>query len=48
MTIPAPLLRVENLQKRFVHEGQRLDVLRGVNLEVQAGEMLAEIGRAHV
>jgi lipoprotein-releasing system ATP-binding protein len=44
MTTPAPLLRVENLQKRFVHEGQRLDVLRGVNLEVQAGEMLAVVG----
>lgn len=44
MNTPAPLLKIENLQKRFLHEGQRLDVLRGVNLEVQAGEMLAVVG----
>ncbi|MCB9667663.1 MAG: ABC transporter ATP-binding protein [Myxococcales bacterium] len=39
-----PLLNVQNLKKHFVHEGNRLEVLRGIDLRVQAGEMLAVVG----
>ncbi len=44
MTPHSPLLKVERLQKHFIHEGQQLQVLRGIDLEVQPGEMLAVIG----
>jgi lipoprotein-releasing system ATP-binding protein len=39
-----PVLACENVQKHFVEAGQRLEVLRGVELQVQAGETLAIIG----
>jgi lipoprotein-releasing system ATP-binding protein len=39
-----PILACENVQKHFVEAGQRLEVLRGVELQVQAGETIAIIG----
>jgi len=38
------LVRVEHLTKVFSHAGRRLEVLRGIDLEVASGEMLAISG----
>lgn len=38
------LVVVQGLTKRFVHEGQEVQVLRGVDLTIQAGEMLCVVG----
>ena len=43
-----PLLRVEGLAKTFVTGERRIDVLRGVDLEVQEGESLAILGQSGV
>jgi lipoprotein-releasing system ATP-binding protein len=43
-----PLLRVERLAKTFVTGDRRIDVLRGVDLEVQEGESLAILGQSGV
>jgi putative ABC transport system ATP-binding protein len=40
------LLRVSNLQKSFATEEGQLEVLRGVDLELQAGERLALTGES--
>jgi len=42
--VSSDLVVVQNLTKSFVHEGRRLDVLRGVNLTVRAGEMVTVVG----
>lgn len=39
-----PILACDKVQKHFVEAGQRLEVLRGVELQVQAGETIAIIG----
>ena len=39
-----PVLRVISLIKNFNDVGQRLEVLRGVDLDVSAGQRLAIIG----
>jgi len=39
-----PLVRVRNLRKRFLHEGREVEILKGIDLEVMAGEMLAVVG----
>jgi lipoprotein-releasing system ATP-binding protein len=39
-----PILACEGVQKHFVEAGQRLEVLRGVELQVQPGETIAIIG----
>ncbi|MDW8246872.1 MAG: ABC transporter ATP-binding protein [Sandaracinaceae bacterium] len=39
-----PLLRVRQLRKRFLHEGREIEVLRGIDLEVHSGEMVAIVG----
>jgi lipoprotein-releasing system ATP-binding protein len=43
MTEPS-ILACEGVHKHFVEAGQRLEVLRGVELQVRAGETLAIIG----
>lgn len=40
----SPLLRVTKLAKSFLLGNQTVDVLKGVNLEVQQGEFLAMLG----
>jgi len=40
----APVLQCINLQKRFTEGGMNVDVLRGINFEVAAGERIAIIG----
>ncbi|MEM8610025.1 MAG: ABC transporter ATP-binding protein [Myxococcota bacterium] len=39
-----PLVSVQNVSKTFEHEGQSLEVLRGIDLDIEAGEMLAIVG----
>ncbi len=45
MTQPL-LLETRNLDKFFDHEGRRIHVLKGVNLEIASGERLAVVGRS--
>ena len=39
-----PLLDISNLQKTFEHNGKQIEVLRGLNLSVDRGEMCAIVG----
>lgn len=39
-----PLVVVKDLKKSFLHMGNRLDVLRGIDLEVKQGEVLSIVG----
>jgi putative ABC transport system ATP-binding protein len=38
------LVQIRNVQKHFTRGGERIDVLKGVNLEIQSGEFLALMG----
>jgi lipoprotein-releasing system ATP-binding protein len=38
------LVRVRGLRKRFLHEGREVEILKGIDLEVKTGEMLAVVG----
>jgi lipoprotein-releasing system ATP-binding protein len=40
----APFVRVEGLTKTYLHGGKRLEVLRGLDLEIAAGELVALTG----
>ncbi len=39
-----PLVVVEDLQKSFVHMGRRLEVLRGIDVTIGQGEIVAIVG----
>jgi lipoprotein-releasing system ATP-binding protein len=39
-----PLIVVEDLQKSFVHMGRKLQVLRGIDITIDEGEVLAIVG----
>jgi lipoprotein-releasing system ATP-binding protein len=39
-----PVLRLENITRTFTQAGEKLHVLRGCNLEIAAGELVALIG----
>ncbi len=39
-----PLVTVENVTKTFEHEGQSLEVLKGIDLEIPSGEMVTIVG----
>ena len=39
-----PILELKNLSRSFKQGGQKLEVLRGVNLEIKKGEIIALIG----
>jgi len=44
-TVPTvPLVQVERLYKSFMHEGQNVQVLSGVDLSIRAGEMVSVVG----
>src|SRR5574340_478378 len=38
------MIRVENLSKTFLKDGLKIEVLKGLNLEITAGESLAVVG----
>jgi lipoprotein-releasing system ATP-binding protein len=42
--LPGAHVQVRDLHKSFLHGGRRLEVLRGINLEVRPGEMVAIVG----
>ncbi|HET6440725.1 MAG TPA: ABC transporter ATP-binding protein [Anaeromyxobacter sp.] len=42
--MPAPLLRIEGLEKAYLTGDRRLEVLRGIDLEIAAGEVVALTG----
>ena len=39
-----PLVAVQNVTKTFEHEGRSLEVLKGIDLEIGAGEMVTIVG----
>jgi len=39
-----PIVRVEQLAKQIVHEGNRLDILHEISFEIKSGESLAIVG----
>jgi lipoprotein-releasing system ATP-binding protein len=43
-----PLVQAENIHKVFEHGGRRLEVLRGIELTLGRGEMLAVVGMSGV
>ena len=48
MNSQRPLISVIDVHKSFVTNGNRVDVLRGVSLEIQRGEMVAVVGASGV
>jgi lipoprotein-releasing system ATP-binding protein len=42
--MPQPLVVAANVQKSFRHMGRTLEVLRGIDLEIEDGEMLCIVG----
>ena len=45
-SIDTPLVLVRNVEKRFLHEGRIVPVLRDVNLAIARGEMLCVVGQS--
>jgi lipoprotein-releasing system ATP-binding protein len=43
-----PLISIKDVQKSFVTNGNRVDVLRGVDLDIVEGEMVAIVGASGV
>jgi putative ABC transport system ATP-binding protein len=44
MSMNGPLVRVRDIQKHFTRGSERVEVLKGVNLEIPSGEFLALMG----
>jgi lipoprotein-releasing system ATP-binding protein len=42
--MPAPLVRIEGLEKAYLTGERRLEVLRGIDVEIAAGELVALTG----
>jgi len=42
--MPDPLVTVQDVTKTFEHEGRSLEVLKGIDLEIEAGEMVTIVG----
>jgi lipoprotein-releasing system ATP-binding protein len=38
------LVRVESVTKKFLHEGREVEILKGIDLKIDAGEMLCIVG----
>ncbi|MCX5840289.1 MAG: ATP-binding cassette domain-containing protein, partial [Deltaproteobacteria bacterium] len=38
------MIRLKQLSKTFIKDGNRIDVLKGLDLEIQKGESLAVVG----
>ena len=39
-----PLVRIEDVWKKFLHEGREVVILKGIDLTIESGEMLAVVG----
>lgn len=39
-----PILQLKNIKRSFIQGGEKLEVLRGINLEIRAGEVVALVG----
>src|SRR5262245_5529767 len=46
--MPGARVEVRDLHKVFLHGGRKIEVLRGINLTVAAGEMVAVVGASGV
>jgi lipoprotein-releasing system ATP-binding protein len=46
VTVDEPLVRLRDVHKSYELEGKALQVLRGLSLEVNAGEIVAVVGRS--
>jgi len=44
--MPEPLVTIEDLKKSFQHMGRTLDVLKGIDLTIYAGQILAIVGQS--
>jgi lipoprotein-releasing system ATP-binding protein len=44
MSKPQDLIVVEKLEKSFIHMGRKLEVLRGIDLTIKVGEVMAIVG----
>ena len=44
----SPLVDISNLKKTFIHMGKRIEVLKGLNLNVDQGEMCSIVGASGV
>jgi len=44
----APLVQIRGLRKSYWLEGKRIDVLRGVDLDIRSGEMVSLVGASGV
>jgi lipoprotein-releasing system ATP-binding protein len=44
--VPEPLVTIEDLKKSFQHMGRTLDVLKGIDLTIYAGQILAIVGQS--
>jgi len=44
--VPEALVTIENLKKSFQHMGRTLDVLKGIDLTIYAGQILAIVGQS--
>jgi lipoprotein-releasing system ATP-binding protein len=42
--MPAPLVSARDVRKSFQHMGRTLDVLKGIDLQIEEGEVLAIVG----
>ena len=42
----APLVQIEGLTKTFVKDGATIEVLRGIDLQIQRGETVSIMGRS--
>jgi len=44
--VPQGLVTASNVKKSFVHMGRTLEVLRGIDLEIEAGEIVGVVGQS--
>jgi ABC-type glutathione transport system ATPase component len=42
--VPTPLVVVEHVKKSFLHEGHEVQILKGIDLRIDHGEMLCIVG----
>jgi lipoprotein-releasing system ATP-binding protein len=43
---PGPLVELRGVEKRFIHEGRELQILKDIDLLIERGEMLSIVGQS--